>query len=207
MTWLVVKSNMVWGHTTREVLLMAENWLQVCQLKTRPRRKRKFNYTAAYQYILLQIATVHFFPKKKIGIEFKRNNTIWISPEVRMNYFAFGIIPDTDQWNRRLWERVWTRKKIWRNFSLCLSSLVDHDPFLKEAFSQTWWFADSYYIAPCGCTVAMLIAQGLPLVHGLDAWLCCSFHLFIYFLICWHNEPCSTLSFSTPVCERVPTKY
>jgi len=91
------------------------------------------------------------------------------------------IIPDTDQWNRKLWERVCTRNKIWWNFSLCLSSLLEHDPFLEGAFSQTWWFVDSYYIAPCGCTVAMLIAQGLPIVHGLDAWLCCSFRLFISF--------------------------
>ena len=71
----MVKSHMAWGHITREVLLMAENWLQVCQLKTHPRRERKFNYIAAYRYILLQIATVHFFPKKN-GVEFKRNNTI-----------------------------------------------------------------------------------------------------------------------------------
>ena len=107
MALLVVKSNMVWGHITREVLLMAENWLQVCQLKTHPPRKSKFNYTAAYQYILLQIATVHFFLKKKNReLTSKEIILFWISPEVRMNYFAFGIIPDTDQLNRRLWERV-----------------------------------------------------------------------------------------------------
>ena len=154
---------------------MAENWLQVCQLKTHPRRKSKFNYTAAYQYILLQIATVHFFLKKKSGVEFKRINTILISPEVRMNYFAFGIIPDTYQWNRMLWERVWTRKKIWLNFSLCLSSLVDHDPFLEGAFSQTWWFVDSYYIAPCRCTVAGLSSSSRALRLALLQFSCIYF--------------------------------
>ena len=47
------------------------------------------------------------------------------------------IISDIDQLNRRLWERVWTRKKIWRNFLLCLSLLVEHDPFLEGVFSHT----------------------------------------------------------------------
>ena len=85
---------------------MAENWLQVCQLKTHPRRKGKFNYTAAYHYILLQIAALHFFLKKKMVLSSKELILFWISLELRMNYFAFGIIPDTDQWNRRLWERL-----------------------------------------------------------------------------------------------------
>ena len=68
---------------------MAENWLQVCQLKTHPRRKRKFNYTAAYQYILLQIATVHFCPEKKIGVEFKRINTILDKSRGQNELFCF----------------------------------------------------------------------------------------------------------------------
>ena len=89
MTWLVVKSHMVWGHITQEVLLMAENWLQVCQLKTHPRWKRKFNYTAAYQYILLQIATVHFFPE----VEFKRINTILDKSRGQNELFWFWYYP------------------------------------------------------------------------------------------------------------------
>jgi len=110
-----------------------------------------------------------------------------------MNYFAFGIIPDTCQWNRMLWERVWTRKKIWLNFSLCLSSLVDHDPFLEGAFSQTWWFVDSYYIAPCRCTVAGLSSSSRALRLALLQFSCIYF-----FLICWHNKPCPHIVFLHP---------
>ena len=73
---LVVKSNMVWGHSTREVLLMAENWLQVCQLKTHPRRKGKFNYTFSISVHLIANCNSAFFPEKKNGVEFKRINTI-----------------------------------------------------------------------------------------------------------------------------------
>ena len=134
----MVKSNMVWGHITREVLLMAENWLQVCRLETDPRQRRKFNCTAACQaHLIVNCNCAFFFLEKKIVLCSKEIILFRISPEVRMNYFTFGIILGTDQRNCRLRERVNTKENLAEFFALLLFS-GDHGPFLEGAFSQTW---------------------------------------------------------------------